>query len=216
MIEDYWKQFIEHDYQDVLLKILTVIIISSFSILAGRIIGKKTVHQMTLPNITFVFIFASIMGSLIMQPQHLIIKIILAITLMIFVEIIERLQLKFNELERLVAGLSAVLYSDGKLNKAELKKNKFTVDMLESSLRLRGIPSIEICKTITLESNGFLGVELLSKYEFVKKFQFDKAMKDLFKILDDSKYKEAKLPKFSNTFDETKTKKPVNNDGELE
>lgn len=204
----YKESFFNHHWgADFAVQIISVFIILAIAIAALRLIGKKSIAQLTLPNVVFVFILTTTLGALITQPQALFIGIVITILIALIIYIIELLQIKVDLIEFIFVGRPALLVKDGKPQTKQLKKSKMTLDMLESQIRVKGIPSIAACKTVTIEPNGTIGVETFPEYEGIKKIYFDAAVKQILDAINGSKYKEAEIPKIVNIFDEVRGEK---------
>lgn len=210
MFREAWHLYVsdflgKHSAAENIVRFVTLFTILTLAVIALRIVGKKSVSQLTLINVITFFIFTSTMGALITKPKALFVALEIAIFIIIFGIFFEWLQLKFNPLEAFFNGRAAVIVKDGKYDSKTLKKNKLSIDMLESQLRLQGVPSIEACKTVTIEPNGALGVEIKPEYEPIKKIYFDAAIEQILKLLD-STYLEKQPPEMKNIFDEVKGK----------
>lgn len=143
--------------------VMTVILKSILMITAGvcllRFAGRKSISQMSLAQTV---IMISI-GSIIIQPiieTSVWRTITAAFVFVLFLIILEFLQLKFNPLEKLVTGKSRVVIQNGELQVKELKKLRLSVDQLEMLVRQQGITTLSSIQTATIEPNGQLGYEL--------------------------------------------------------
>jgi uncharacterized membrane protein YcaP (DUF421 family) len=207
---DLWQGYIKdwqgHSFTDNIAQILCVIIILFFGIFAIRTIGKKSINTLTIPNILFIFVLSSTLGALITKPYRIFTGLLVVLVIVIFIWILEKMIVKINFLEQLFVAKPVVLYKDGRFLENNIRKSQMTIDQIESWVRTKGYPSIEVCKTIVIEFSGNLSFELLPEYEPIKKIYFDEAIKQILKAIDDSKYKEAEVPKMTNVFDETKGK----------
>ncbi|WP_158299278.1 DUF421 domain-containing protein [Paenibacillus antri] len=122
-----------------------------------RFVGRKSISQMTIPTTV---IMISI-GSIIIQPfiEKSIWKTIgSAFIIVMLLIIVEKLQIRFQWLEALLGGKSIPVVEDGKLNAANLRKLRMTVDQLEMRLRQSGYGSYKEIEVATLEPNGQVGI----------------------------------------------------------
>lgn len=202
--QGYIKDWKSHSFEDTVAQILCVVIILFLGVLAIKIIGKKSINTLTIPNILFIFVLSSTLGALITKPYRVFTGILVIVVIVLFVIILEKLIVKFNFFETMLISEPSILYKDGMFQNAEILKNNMTIDQIESWTRGQGLPSVEVCKTIIIEFGGNLSFELYPEYEPIKKIYFDEAMKQLFKAIDDLEYKEAKIPDMNNVFDETR------------
>ncbi|WP_433745987.1 DUF421 domain-containing protein [Paenibacillus amylolyticus] len=124
-----------------------------------RIAGRKSISQM---NVATTVIMISI-GTTIVQPvaNHELGKAIGSATVFIAtLLLVERLKIKFNLFERLLSGSSKIVVENGEISITNLKKMRYTVDQLETQLRLNGISNLSDLEIATLEPNGQLAYAL--------------------------------------------------------
>jgi len=200
---EYMKDWQHHSFTDNIAQILSVIFILLLGIIAIRMIGKKSINTLTIPNILFIFVLSSTLGALITKPYRIFTGVLVVLCICLFIYILETLIVKINFLEQLFIPKPTILYKDGAFLNENIRKSKMTIDQIESWVRVQGYPSPEVCKTIVIEFGGNLSFELLPEYEPIKKIYFDKAMKDILEALE-TKYVEAKPPEMNNVFDETR------------
>jgi uncharacterized membrane protein YcaP (DUF421 family) len=199
----YWHDFKAHTKEEILIQILSIVFILIIGVVAIKIIGKKSISQMTLVNVLFVFVLSSTLGALITKPHRIIIALIVVATIVTFVLILEKLSVKTNALERIFVSFPSVIYQDNQYQINELSKNNLTVDQIESSIRAKGISSVEACKTIVLEPTGGIAVEVKPEYEPIKKIYFDKAVEQILKAINEKQaYQEAVPDIKKNLFEE--------------
>ncbi|MGG0813338.1 YetF domain-containing protein [Paenibacillus alvei] len=125
-----------------------------------RILGKKTVGEMTSVEIITLLAMASMIVHAV--SAYGLFKTL--ITLCIYVGLLvtlQRLAIKFDWVEKLVMGRSTVVIGNGAILEANLKKLRLTVDQLEAKLRTKGITSLTEVKTATIEMSGHIGFELM-------------------------------------------------------
>jgi len=199
----YWNDFKAHSKEEILIQILSIVFILIIGVVAIKIIGKKSISQMTLVNVLFVFVLSSTLGALITKPHRIIIALIVVATIVTFVLILEKLSVKTNSLERLFVSFPSVIYQDNQYQINELSKNNLTVDQIESSVRAKGISSVEACKTIVLEPTGAISVEVKPEYEPIKKIYFDKAVEQILKAINEKQAYQEAIPDIKkNLFEE--------------
>jgi len=124
-----------------------------------RIAGRKSISQMTLSQVV---IMVGI-GSLLVQPlvgKNVWSTLVVGLTLVLTLVIGEYSQIKSDKLEKFISGKAKVLIKDGKLQTDQLKKLRFSVDLLEMKLRQSSVSSLKDVKYATLEPNGQIGFEL--------------------------------------------------------
>ncbi|MTI66863.1 MAG: DUF421 domain-containing protein [Firmicutes bacterium] len=162
-----------------------------------RISGRKSISQMTISQ-TVVMIS---IGSIIIQPiieTSMLRTITAASIFVVFMILVEYLQVKFDFIEKLITGKSKVIIENGNIVSENLKKLRMTTDLLEMRLRQKGVENISDVKTATLEVNGQIGYELKRHAKPLTIGEFEKLMGLYF----NSQPKDLK----GNIFDEVKTK----------
>jgi uncharacterized membrane protein YcaP (DUF421 family) len=150
---------------DILFKLLILSLIMTLgSFFIIRFGGKKSVSQMTLPEMVVMIS----MGSLIITPfnRHFtILGILFCVLIFILVMMfLEWLTLKSNFLEKLINSTPTLLIKDGQIMLNNLNKERISIDELHSRLRSKGISSVEDLRTCTLEINGDIGYEENKNY----------------------------------------------------
>jgi uncharacterized membrane protein YcaP (DUF421 family) len=198
-----WKA---HTKEELIIQIISIVIILILGLLALRLLGNKSFAQATLIDMIFIFVLSSTLGALITKPHRIFVALLVVATILFFIWLLDRLTLKFNILEKLFIGAPHIIYQDSTFNEYAMRRNNLTVDLLEAAVRSKGIPSLQACKTILLESTGAISIEVQPEYEPIKKIYFDAAMQQILKALDDLTYTEAKLPDLNNLYDEAKGK----------
>ncbi|WP_075981377.1 DUF421 domain-containing protein [Bacillus massilinigeriensis] len=124
-----------------------------------RIGGRKTISQMTIPQMVMMISI----GTLLIQPvsgRGLWTTFGIAGILVVSLIITEFIQLKFDNAETVISGKAVPVIENGTLIESNLKKLRLTVDKLEERLRQVGISSVCDVQYATLESNGQLGFTL--------------------------------------------------------
>jgi uncharacterized membrane protein YcaP (DUF421 family) len=199
----YVKDFKAHSKEEIVLQILSIVFILIIGVIAMKMIGKKSVSQMTLNNVLFVFVLSSTLGALITNPHRIIIALIVVATIVTFILLLEKISVKSNAFERIFVSFPSVLYEDNQYQINELSKNNITVDQIEASVRAKGIGSVEACKTIILEPTGGISVEVKPEYEPIKKIYFDKAVEQILKAINEKQVYEEAVPDIKkNLFEE--------------
>lgn len=204
--QQYLKDWNTHSMQDIVAQILCVFVILLFGIIAIKMVGKKSINTLTIPNILFIFVLSSSLGGMLTKPYRLFVGLLVVSCIVLIVLGIEMLIVKSNLFEQFFIPKPSILYKDGVFLESNILKSKMTIDQIESWIRVQGYPSIEVCKTVVIEFGGNLSFELLPQYEPIKKIYFDHAMEQILKAINDSKYQEIQIPEMHNVFDETRGK----------
>ncbi len=195
-----WGKYIHdwttHSNTDIVAQIVAVVFILFLGIFAIKVIGKKSINTLTIPNILFIFVLSSTLDRMFIGAM-----VVVVITLVILT--LEILIVKVNLFEKMFVHKPVVLYKNDQFQKKDIAKSKMTIDQIESWIRVQGLPSVDVCKTIAIEFGGNLSFELKPEWEPVKKSQFEDAMDQIMNALD-SKYIKFQPPNVNNAFDEVR------------
>jgi len=145
-----------------------------------RILGKKTVGEMTGLEIITLLAMASMIGHAV--AGHGLLETV--ITLCIFVAlllVIQLLAVKFDWVERWFMGKATLVIKNGEIVKGNLKKLRMTVDQLEAKLREKGITSFRDIKTATIEMSGQIGYEWMNHAKPVTIGEIEKMFSTLYR-----------------------------------
>ncbi len=142
------------------------LIIGFFSLLLfTRLIGKTQVTQLTAFDFISALIMGELLGNAIYDDDTGIAKIIFAIAvwgLLIFV--IQLMGQKSITLRYLLEGKPSLVIQKGVIDRQALKKNRLTINELQSLLRDKDVFSVREVDYAILEQNGSLTI--LRKPEF--------------------------------------------------
>lgn len=124
-----------------------------------RLGGRKSISQMTIPQLSIIISLGTILGGEVAGKG--ILKTILgAATFVGFLVVTEWIALHWNRAEKALKGEAIPVISEGKLLVDNLKTLRISVDDLEKRLRMAGINRIEDVQIGTIEDNGELGYNL--------------------------------------------------------
>ncbi|MFF2154865.1 DUF421 domain-containing protein [Paenibacillus chitinolyticus] len=137
------------------------ILLACVATLFLRIAGRKSISQMSVPQLVILLTIGAVIGSEVSGKGMP--KTILALgTFIAFLVVTEWVTLRWDRAETILKGKAVPVIQEGKLVVPNLRKLRISVDDLEKRLRMAGISRIEDVKTGTIESNGELGYELTS------------------------------------------------------
>ncbi|MHB8074127.1 DUF421 domain-containing protein [Desulfosporosinus fructosivorans] len=142
------------------------LIIGFFSLLLfTRLIGKTQITQLTAFDFISALIMGELLGNAIYDDDTGITKILFAISvwgLLIF--IIQLLGQKSITLRYLIEGKPSLVIQKGVIDRQALKKNRLTINELQTLLRDKDVFSVREIDYAILEQNGSLTI--LRKPEF--------------------------------------------------
>lgn len=146
---------------------------------AMRLAGRKSLSQMTIAQ-TVIMIAV---GSILVEPvksNNVFITISSILIFIVVLIVLEWVSFYWENFEKWFVGTKRIIVLDGKIIHKNLKRLRMTRDILEMSLRLKGISDYSKIEIATMESNGHIGVKLKPQYEPVEKEDFEKFRKEIF------------------------------------
>ncbi len=169
-----------------------VLLLTSVAVL--RFAGKKSVAKMTSLELVIILAIGTTMGHAIKENKFWQVILIL-VFYGVFLNIVQRLELRFKILERYLIGDATLVINEGKLIFENLRKLRITKNQLEMRLRQNGISYISDVKIGTIEANGKFGYELMPHAQPITR-------EELLKILNKQDNGQNKSQKGKNIFDE--------------
>lgn len=121
--------------------------------------GRRELSNLSISDLTISILIAELVAISIENRNDNLLLTILPIILLVFLEIIfSYLELKIDNLKRVIDGKPSLIIKDGKLNIEEMIKHRFSLEDLLLSLRDKGITNINDVSFAILETNGKLSV----------------------------------------------------------
>ncbi|MBO7747034.1 DUF421 domain-containing protein [Paenibacillus sp. MWE-103] len=155
------------------------ILLACVGLLFLRLSGRKSIAQMTMPQILILLAVGTVLGTEVSGKG--IWKTILALgTFIGFLIVVEWLTLHSNRAERLLKGMAVPVIQEGKPIVENLRRLRMSMDDLEKRLRIAGISTIDDIRFGTIESNGELGYELYPHAKPVTKRDLELALHTYF------------------------------------
>ncbi|MDQ0086863.1 uncharacterized membrane protein YcaP (DUF421 family) [Paenibacillus anaericanus] len=155
------------------------ILIASAGTLLLRIGGRKSISQMTTPQIAMVLIIGSVLGSDLAGNGvgH---SILATGIFLAFLGAVEWVSLNWNFAERILKGRAVPIIADGKYLPENMKRLRMTTNDIEKRMRMVGIHSLEEVKSGTIENNGELGIELQPYAKHLTRGDLEELLKTYF------------------------------------
>ncbi|MBT2656025.1 DUF421 domain-containing protein [Bacillus sp. ISL-18] len=136
------------------------ILFASAGTLILRLGGRKSISQMTVPQLAIIISLGTILGGEV-AGKGVANSILAAATFVGFLVVTEWISLRWNRVEKVLKGEAVPVISEGKLLLDNLRTLRISVDDLEKRLRMAGINRIEDVQAGTIENNGELGYSLM-------------------------------------------------------
>jgi uncharacterized membrane protein YcaP (DUF421 family) len=152
------------DFNTVFQLLILSLVMTLGSFFLIRFGGKKSVSQMTLPEMVIMIS----LGSLIITPfnRHFtILGILFCVAVFISVMLLlEFLTVKSTFMQKLIDSTPTLLVEDGQILYKNLMKERMSIEELHSRLRVKGISHVSDLRTCTLEIDGDIGYEEKKNY----------------------------------------------------
>ncbi|HER2209405.1 TPA: DUF421 domain-containing protein, partial [Streptococcus pyogenes] len=133
-----------------------LILLFGLVILAMRCMGKTVLAQLTPPDLAAIVFLVTLSVSPI-RANGIGQTIVGIITIVIMYLLFSKLSL-FRRLNRMFIGHPSILIKHGKISKKDLRKTRFSLVELLSTIRAAGYPNIRDIDYVILEPNGELSI----------------------------------------------------------
>lgn len=134
-------------------------------LLITKIIGKTQINQVTAFDFISALVLGELLGNAIYDKKIPIYYVFYTLFIWGFLlYLVEVLNQKFIKARSFLEGTPSIIINRGKINRAELKKNKININTLQKLLREKSIFSIREVEYAILETSGRLSVLLKSNY----------------------------------------------------
>lgn len=125
-----------------------------------KLMGKKQVSQMSMFDYITGITIGSIVADISLDIDKNLISGIVCLIIYCFLDIIiSSLSLKSIKLRNFFEGKEVPLIVDGKINRQNMKKNKITINILQTEARLMGYFDIDEINNAILEPSGMISFE---------------------------------------------------------
>jgi uncharacterized membrane protein YcaP (DUF421 family) len=122
-----------------------------------RLMGKRQLGELELPELVVAVLIADLASHPLQDIGIPLINGLLPIIILFCCEtLLSGVAMKHVKLRNLLFGKPCFLIEKGKINQAEMRKNRFTLDELTEELRSGGITDISLVEYAVLETNGQL------------------------------------------------------------
>ena len=125
-----------------------------------KLMGKKQVSQMSMFDYITGITIGSVVADISLDIDKNLISGIVCLIIYCFLDIIiSYLSLKSIKLRNFFEGKEVPLIVDGKINRQNMKKNKITINILQTEARLMGYFDLEEISNAILEPSGMISFE---------------------------------------------------------
>lgn len=155
---------------EVIKVILRTIFVLVIMFTMFKIMGKKQVSQMNMFDYITGITIGSIVADISLDIDKNLSAGIICLLIYCFTDMfISYLNLKSITLRNFFEGKEVILIENGIINRANMSKNKITINMLETEARIMGYFHLEEINNAILETNGKISFEPKEKYKSTTK-----------------------------------------------
>lgn len=148
--------------------VLFAVIMIVIGFLAMRIVGRKSLSKMTIAQSVIMIAIGSILVEPVKQ-KDVTLTIISIFVFVIVLVILEWLTYYSEKFEKWFIGDRKIIIENGIVNQKNIKRLRMTNDILEMTLRTKGVSNPEHVEKATLEANGHIGYVLKEDYKTVNR-----------------------------------------------
>jgi len=135
------------------------IVIYAILVLLMRLIGKRQLGELELPELIVTFLISEAASEPITDPETPLFSVLVPIVTLLGLEyLFSVVALKSVRLRGLLTGKPALLIVHGRIDQTQMRKNRITPDELCEALRGNGILDLGSVEYAVLESNGHLNI----------------------------------------------------------
>lgn len=139
--------------------IVRTVLIYAVLILFLRLLGKRQLGEMELSEFVAAALIANLAAHALEEQEVPLLPALLPIAVLSVLELAAAfLSLRSIRLRSLLFGRPSLIIDHGKIDQAEMRKNRFTPDELMQAMRSRGILDINEVLYAVLETNGTLSL----------------------------------------------------------
>mgnify|MGYP001401756305 CR=1 FL=1 len=143
---------------DLAILLFRTLLMYFFVLVMLRLMGKREIGRLSVFDLVISIMIAEI-AALAIEPDRPLLHSIAPVTLLVLTQMgLAYLSLKNRRLRLLIDGRPSVLISDGKMNRREMQKQRYTLDDLAIQLRENQIVSADDVQLAVLEPSGRLSV----------------------------------------------------------
>ena len=126
---------------------------------AVRIMGKRQVGQLQVPELAITIIISQIATEPLIDPTMPFFKAMASVALLVLLELgMSALTLTSPQVNKFFYGSPSFLMNMGKIDRTEMRRQRITVEDICEAMRQRGCANPQNLSCIVLETNGRMSV----------------------------------------------------------
>jgi uncharacterized membrane protein YcaP (DUF421 family) len=141
----------------VAISIIRTFILYAVMVASMRVMGKRQLGELDPAELVVAVLISDLAANPLQDLGTPLAYGLAPVVTLLFCEVmLSAAMLKSRKIRRAVAGEPSVIIEDGRLDRAEMKKCRYTIDELMEHLRKRGMADISAVKLAVLETDGTL------------------------------------------------------------
>ncbi|WP_077623640.1 DUF421 domain-containing protein [Sediminibacillus massiliensis] len=145
--------------KDLLLVIGRIITILPLLLIVTLIMGKRAIGELPVFDFLIVIVLGAVVGADIADPAiHHIPTFVAILTITLLQRTVAYWKLSHRKLGKWITFEPTIVIQDGKLQRAKLKKIRYSIDNVLQMLREKNVFDISEVETAIIEANGSLSV----------------------------------------------------------
>ena len=146
------------------ISIIRTLIIYVTMVVSMRIMGKRQLGELEPAELVVAVLVSDLAATPLQElGTPLSYGLVPVFTLLFCEVIVSAAVLKFRGVRKIVSGSPGVIIENGKIDRAVMKKNRYTIDEMMEHLRKSGIVDVSTVKFAILETDGTLSTILYDK-----------------------------------------------------
>ncbi|TMP18929.1 YetF domain-containing protein [Pseudoalteromonas sp. S2893] len=144
--------------------VTTTLIIYPFLILATHLLGKRSFAKMNNFDWIITVAAGSILGSAILLKDVVIVEVLVAVSLLLFLQyLLTWISAHFSMFDKVVKTSPQLVFFDGEYIEAAMKDTRLTSTEVEASVRKAGFGDLSTVMAVVFEADGELSIVPKSK-----------------------------------------------------
>jgi uncharacterized membrane protein YcaP (DUF421 family) len=141
------------------ISIIRTLILYAVMVASMRLMGKRQLGELEPAELVVAVLISDLAANPLQDLGTPLLYGLAPVLTLLFCEItLSAIILKSRRIRRVIAGSPGVIIDNGRLDRAEMKKCRYTVDELMEHLRKHGVTDIATVKYAVLEPDGTLSV----------------------------------------------------------
>ena len=139
--------------------VTTTLIIYPFLILATHLLGKRSFAKMNNFDWIITVAVGSILGSAILLKDVVIVEVLVAVSLLLFLQyLLTWISAHFSTFDKVVKTSPQLVFFDGEYIEAAMKDTRLTSTEVEASVRKAGFGDLSTVMAVVFEADGELSI----------------------------------------------------------